>query len=125
MITIGKFARSIASDFRKNPTNSEALLWEKLHKRQFCGLKFLFQHPIFFKENLKRRFFIADFYCSELKLLIEIDGEIHRKHVMYDKVRTDILTQKNISIIRYTNAEVINNINKVLIELKRKVDDQD
>ena len=123
MKTIGKSARNIARELREKPTKAEDYLWSKIRNRQFCGLKFLFQHPIFYTENNNKRFFIADFYCSQIKLLIEIDGEIHSNHVKYDQIRTDIIQQKKIKVIRFSNAEVLGNINKLLIDLKRKLDE--
>lgn len=123
MISVGKQAREIAKELRNNPTKAEAYLWSKIRNRQFCGLKFLFQHPIFYTENNKKRFFIADFYCSQIKLLIEIDGDIHISHMKYDQIRTDIIQQKRMIVIRFLNIEVLENINKLLIDLRRKLDD--
>ena len=59
--------RDICRDFRKNPTEAEALLWESLRNRQIFKLKFRRQYPI--------EGFILDFYCPEVKLGIEIDGK--------------------------------------------------
>ena len=60
---------SKAQLLRNNMTNAEKLLWEKIRKKQILNLKFRSQHPI--------DIFIADFYCHQIKLVIEIDGEIH------------------------------------------------
>jgi cyclase len=57
-----------ADGLRKNPTEEEKILWERL-KAKKLGVKFRRQHPIW---N-----YIADFYCHELKLVIEVDGSIH------------------------------------------------
>ena len=121
MNSIGKYARQTANELRKNPTKAEIVLWTKIRNRQFCGLKFLFQHPIFYTENHKKRFFIADFYCARNKLVIEIDGEIHKNQAKYDNIRTDIIQQKNIRLIRFFNNDVFENINNVLIELKKVI----
>ena len=61
---------------RKNMTHSKRLLWEKLNKKQLLGLRFRRQHPI--------DIFIADFYCHEVRVVIEIDGPIHDNQVEYD-----------------------------------------
>ncbi len=70
----------IARGLRKNQTSSEIILWEELRCRRMMGFKFLRQHPVFYKIDKDRvEFYIADFYCAELKLVIELDGPIHEK----------------------------------------------
>ena len=65
------------------------------------------------------KFFIADFYCSQLKLIIEIDGGVHETQKNYDKIRTEILDlQKKIKVIRFKNDEVLYNIENVLFKLR-------
>jgi very-short-patch-repair endonuclease len=65
-------------ELRKNMTESEKILWDKLKNRKLSGYKFLRQHPIIYKGDLKRlNYFIADFYCHEVKLAVELDGGIH------------------------------------------------
>jgi len=86
------------------------------------GYKFLRQHPIFVFVDGRKRFFIADFYCHELLLVIEIDGEIHRRQRDYDELRTHLLGRKMIGVIRFSNDEVLINVNKTLVELKKRVD---
>jgi very-short-patch-repair endonuclease len=56
---------------RKSMTIPEKLLWDKLKEKQIYGLRFRRQHPI--------EFFIADFYCHQIRLVVEIDGEIHNQ----------------------------------------------
>lgn len=65
-----------------------------------------------------KRFFIADFYCKEKKLVIEIDGGIHEKQREYDKYRTFIIEQLGMRVIRFTNDEVRFETEKVIKELK-------
>jgi len=122
MVLNQNIARKIAKEFRRNKTTTEKLLWEKLRKKQFLGLKFLQQHPIFYKINDHYRFFIADFYCHEKRLIIEVDGSIHHKQQEYDQKRSEILSTKNYKIIRLSNDDVENNINSILIRLKKEVD---
>jgi very-short-patch-repair endonuclease len=86
------------------------------------GYKFLRQHPIFVTVEGQKRFFIADFYCNELLLVIELDGEIHRKQQDYDELRSHILKSKKINVIRFPNAEILIGINSTLIKLKEKVE---
>lgn len=104
--TIKKFAREL----RKNQTPAESLFWEKVRNRRFLGKKinrqFTIQH-----ENImgKKRFFIADFYCHEKKLIIEIDGGIHTlpEQMEYDLIREDILREMGFVVIRFTNEMVL------------------
>ncbi|MBI5700486.1 endonuclease domain-containing protein [Candidatus Saganbacteria bacterium] len=103
---------------RRNQTECETKLWKLLKNRKVIGKKFLRQHPIIFKYNGKNRFLIADFYCHEARLIIEIDGSIHEKQKEYDETREDVLKSLGLSVIRFTNDLVGKNIEKVLSEIK-------
>ena len=95
---------------RKNPTAAEIKMWnEVLRMRQFAHYKFLRQKPI---AN-----FIVDFYCSELRLVIEIDGDTHGKATAYDIERTRLLNARGLTVIRYTNEDVLGNIAGVYDDL--------
>ena len=102
-----------AQYLRENMTEAELLLWEELKGNKLCDLKFRRQHPI--------HKYIADFYCHKIKLIIEIDGDYHQKEEQkeYDIKRTDDLNFLNIRVIRFTNEDVENNIDKVLSEIKK------
>jgi leucyl-tRNA synthetase len=92
---------------RSNPTPYEELLWTVLRKRQLSGYKFLRQHPIYYRiNNSWVEFYIADFYCSELKLIIELDGRIHETTKDYDKDRDEKLLSKGIRVVRIQNEEL-------------------
>ncbi len=67
---------------RENMTNAEKTVWGFMKENQM-GVRFKPQHPI--------DIFIADFYCHELKLIIDLDGEIHEKQKEYDEGRTYLL----------------------------------
>jgi len=95
---------------RKEITIAEKLLWNKLRNKQLEGLKFRRQHPI--------DIFIADFYCHEKKLIVEVDGEIHKYQKEYDEGRTSELEAYGVTVIRFTNDEVINNIKQVIKRIK-------
>jgi very-short-patch-repair endonuclease len=104
-----------ARENRKNPTKAESKIWhEVLRMRQFANFKFLRQKPI---DN-----YIVDFYCSELRLVIEIDGDSHAETVEYDAVRTAVLESLGLQVVRFTNDEVLENIEGVYDELTRKMD---
>jgi formimidoylglutamate deiminase len=63
--------------------------------------------------------FILDFYCDELKLGLEVDGEIHlgKEQAEYDQLRTEYLSEFGISITRVSNERVLNDLKKVLVEI--------
>lgn len=110
--------RVICRRFRKNQTKAEKVFWDKSRNRQIDGYKILRQYPIRFEMDNTIHFFIADFYCHEAKLVIEIDGGIHETQKDYDKMREQIIGQLGYRIIRFSNEEVLNNIDNVLLRLK-------
>jgi leucyl-tRNA synthetase len=113
----------LGRDLRKNQTPSETILWEVLRRKKLLGYKFLRQHPIYYKViNKWVEFFIADFYCSELKLIIELDGKIHETRREYDSDRDSKLLAKGIYVVRIKNEELddINSVTLFLIEIIRK-----
>ena len=100
-----------AKELRKNMTKAEKLLWEELKGKKLGGYKFRNQHPI--------SKFIIDFYCHKKRLGIEIDGAIHntKGHKFYDNDRTGILNDFGITILRFKNEEVFNDLEKVKSEI--------
>ena len=116
--TLGKLARKVSKELRNNSTDAEKKFWGYLKNRQLLNLKFLRQHPVFYTYNNQRSFFIADFYCHELKMVIELDGQIHSKHKDYDQIRTDILEFKNVMVVRFNNEVIIQNLDNALDQLK-------
>ena len=101
---------------RKNETPAEKCLWEELNKKQL-GYKFRRQHPIWI--------FIADFYCHKLKLVIEVDGGIHLlpEQREYDIGREEEIEQFDIRIIRFTNEQVLGNIEKVVERIRKEINE--
>jgi len=98
---------------RENMTSAEKLLWERLSRKQIAGVKFRRQHPI--------DIFIADFYCHEARLVIELDGEIHNKKQEYDEGRTADLEKHFIKVIRFRNSEVETDIENVIKIIENEV----
>ncbi|QRN84405.1 endonuclease domain-containing protein [Chloroflexota bacterium] len=98
---------------RRNPTETEALLWEVLRKKQMDGFRFRRQHII--------HTFIVDFYCPEAKLIIEIDGGIHAAQTEYDGFREEVLVQMGYGVIRFTNEQVMKKVSTVLEEIRIKL----
>jgi very-short-patch-repair endonuclease len=122
-ITTQQIARLTARELRKNQTNAEELFWQKVRNRQFLGLRFLRQHPLYYRYNNKLRFFICDFYCHEKQLVVEVDGGIHELQGDYDLKRSEILENKNYHIIRFKNENIFKDINHVLIKLKKIIEE--
>jgi very-short-patch-repair endonuclease len=104
-------------EFRKNPTPSEIALWQILRNRKINGEKFRRQHPIKVIYEGRIRYFIADFYCDQKKLVIEVDGKIHENQREYDEYRTFLINQLGIRVIRITNEE-LNDITAVTAKIK-------
>ena len=96
--------RVLSRNNRKNPTKSETIFWKLLSYKKL-NLKFLRQKPI--------GRFILDFYCSELLLCIEIDGDSHDTKQYLDKSRDLYLEQRKIKTVRFKNEEILNEIEKV------------
>jgi len=100
-----------AEELRKNQTEDEKLLWSYIKSNQL-GVRFKRQHPIWM--------YIADFYCHELKLIIELDGSVHlQKAVMEnDKIREEDLKSFGIRVIRFSNSELRTDLAKVIEKIR-------
>jgi very-short-patch-repair endonuclease len=103
-------------ELRQPLTKTEKILWEYLRNRKLDGLKFRRQHPI--------DKFIADFYCHEKKLIVELDGAVHDEKVNadYDKARTYELADSGIRVIRFRNNEIEKNIEMVLTQIRKAIE---
>ena len=103
---------SNAKKLRENQTEAEEKLWLAIKDNQIEGYKFRRQHPI--------SIYVADFYCHALKLVIELDGEYHldEEQQLLDKKRTADLEFQGLKIIRFTNEEIITNLEEVLEKIK-------
>jgi len=93
---------------RRTQTSSEAILWEALRSRRVAGLKFRRQHPF--------GRYIADFYCPQAGLVVEIDGPNHnaKRQLEYDRSRDEELVSRDLRIIRFTTEQEENNPEHVL-----------
>lgn len=104
-----------ADTLRTNSTPSEKILWQHLKGKRLMGLKFRRQHPA--------NQFILDFYCHEIRLVIELDGSIHdlpeRKE--YDKGRQYCLEEFGLTVIRFRNEEINSNLPEVLQKIKKLI----
>ncbi len=104
----------LARENRSNPTEAENRIWQKvLRMRQFADYKFLRQKPV--------GDYIVDFYCAGLQLVIEIDGDSHAETAEYDAERTRFLGSLGLRVIRFSNDDVLRNIEGVYEELSKTI----
>ena len=103
-----------AKKLRNEPTASEIIFWSLL-KQHFPDYRFKRQHPI--------SQYIADFYCHKLKLVIEIDGAFHLSYEskINDKIRDEFMQSLGLEIIRFTNQEVCEKGENVIMRLKKMI----
>jgi very-short-patch-repair endonuclease len=98
-----------ARELRRKETPAEALLWERLRGRRLAGAKFRRQHSF--------GPFIADFYCRETRLVVELDGPIHDSRRDQDAVRDDWARANGLSVLRFSNQQVLGEVDLVLAEI--------
>jgi very-short-patch-repair endonuclease len=101
-----------ARELRKTLTHAERVLWEALKNRKLSGLKFRRQHPIYC--------YIADFYCHEIRMVVELDGGVHHEidQQEHDRSRDLVISELGIRILRFKNEEVMSNIGDVMEKIK-------
>ena len=99
-----------ARELRNNSTETEILLWKFLKGRQMCGYDFHRQKPL--------DKYIVDFFCNELMLVIEIDGDSHIGKEKYDKVRQNRLESVGIRFLRFDAMKVYYHTDSVLKEIE-------
>ena len=107
-----KNLKELARQLRKTGTNSEVRLWKYLRNKQL-GCDFHRQKPI---GN-----YIVDFYCSQLKLAIEVDGYSHQTETVLkkDEETEEYLKKLGISVLRFTDEQVLDNTEGVLKEIEK------
>jgi len=98
---------------REKETESEKKLWNEVLRRKKLGVKFTRQKPI--------NRFIVDFYCSELSLVVEVDGGYNNVQKDNDRLRDEFLKKCGITTVRVSDKEVVNDIDKVRKKLKEFV----
>jgi very-short-patch-repair endonuclease len=97
---------------RRHMTVPEIILWSRLRLKKLDGYKFRRQQPIFD--------YIVDFYCNELRLIVEVDGEIHSlsENLDSDLKREKILKTNGYYIIRLSNFEVETDPDTAIIKIR-------
>jgi very-short-patch-repair endonuclease len=105
----------LAKELRKRQTKAETLFWQEVRNHNCLGYKFYRQRIILD--------YIVDFYCKELKLVIEIDGSIHSReqNQLYDKIRSTDLESIGLTVLRYTNDQILSSLPTVLEDLKQRI----
>lgn len=105
-----------AEELRKFCTWEEEIIWGFLKGNQL-GIKFRRQHPLLF--------YIADFYCHQLKLVIEIDGSVHNKEdvKINDNIRQQEIEDLGITVIRFSNSQVKHNPGIILEQINKKIEE--
>ncbi|WP_299098602.1 endonuclease domain-containing protein [uncultured Winogradskyella sp.] len=102
----------LARQLRKNSTLPEVLLWQNIKQRAY-GVQFHRQVPMLE--------YIADFYCHEIGLVIEIDGDSHEYSFLYDVKRQKEIEAYGVTFLRFSNEEVKKNMFSVLLVIEEKV----
>ena len=103
--------RQFARHLRYQLTECERLLWRQLRNRGLAGFKFRRQHPC--------PPYVLDFYCAELRLVVELDGGQHFDEAgrAKDRLRTAYLQHHGLEVLRFSNLDVIRNLEGVLTEI--------
>jgi very-short-patch-repair endonuclease len=98
--------KPLTREMRHESTPEEDLLWQRLRNRNVLRLKFRRQHTI--------DRFILDFYCSEARLAIEVEGAIHQYTQEEDTIRREYLENIGLKVLRFSNEEVNTNLDSVV-----------
>ena len=111
-----QFKREFARDLRENATEAERKLWSFLRRKHVSGLRFRRQQPM--------GPYVADFFCSAAKLIVELDGGQHGTDEAraYDEARTRWLEQRGYRVLRIANIEFLANPEDVVVGIWRAVE---
>ncbi|MBP1467702.1 DUF559 domain-containing protein [Candidatus Chloroploca sp. M-50] len=104
----------VARTFRKEPTGSEAILWNALRGKQLGGRKFRRQQPI--------GSFVVDFFCSEERLIVEVDGAIHANQIEADRARQELIESLGLRFVRVSAALVEQDLPRALEAIRAAFD---
>ena len=110
---IGRISKNIARNLRKNSTEAEKILWQRLRNKQLEGFKFR-------RQQILGRY-IVDFVNFERKLVIELDGSQHALEKERDRKRDHWLEAQGFEVLRYWNNEVFENLDGVLETVREKL----
>ena len=107
-----KDQKLLRQNLRNNKTAPEAVFWQVVKGKQIDGLKFRRQYGF--------GPYVLDFYCPEIRLCIELDGEVHKSADAdeYDRMRTQFLNENDITVKRYDNEVVYRNVEGIIREIR-------
>jgi len=109
---LDEFARQL----RKQMTPAEQKRWNALRRKQLDGLRF--------RRQIALGSFIVDFICSEKRLIIEVDGDIHKDQMDYDAARTEHLETYGYRVLRFRNDQVLKELGSVLETIRQAASEQ-
>jgi very-short-patch-repair endonuclease len=107
--------RTYAKELRREMTPAEGKLWEKLRAGRLNGLHFRRQQIV--------DHYIVDFYCHQVKLIVEVDGDVHFKQEDYDQERDSCLKAMGLCVLRFWNTDVNENMDEVLDAILRECEE--
>lgn len=102
-----------AHDMRINSTKGEIKFWSELLRKRQCGYQFYRQKILYH--------YIVDFYCSKLKLVIEIDGTSHDIKKDYDEHRDKILQSYGLKVLHYNDIKVLSNFHLIEKDFQEQI----
>ncbi|HMN18118.1 MAG: DUF559 domain-containing protein [Ignavibacteriota bacterium] len=109
--------KEYARKLRNNSTFTEIQLWNYLKKKQLRGYDFDRQKPI---DN-----YIVDFYCKDLMLAIEVDGESHYGNTDKDKKKDKRLNELGIAVLRFDDLDIVYKLDKVIEKIEKWIDENE
>ena len=115
-------AKKTCRELRRRSTPTEEIFWSAVRDRRFLGRKFYRQHPIFVDHMGRESFYVADFYCHQEKLVVEIDGKIHELQVERDNLRTAMINECGVKVVRFKNEEIEKSLSEVMRRLKELIE---
>jgi very-short-patch-repair endonuclease len=113
-VTYKPSLKQIARKLRKNMTLAEILLWQEIKGKKLLGFDFHRQKPI--------DEYIVDFYCPQLKLVIEIDGDSHDGKEEADKIRQERLESLGLTVMRFWDSDVKCNVDGIVEQLREWIE---
>jgi very-short-patch-repair endonuclease len=115
MLPYNRNLKQRSRQLRKNMTDAERLLWAKIRLKQLKGYQFYRQKPV--------GDYIVDFLCPRAKLVVEVDGSQHLSDetIEYDGTRDEYLSGLGLRVLRFTNSDVLTNIDGVVENIGKKI----
>lgn len=105
--------RQRSRELRRTMTPAERVLWNELRGGKLAGKRFRRQQII--------GGYIADFYCHEAGLVIELDGAVHEQQRDYDRAREESIRLFGLTVVRFTNDEILQQLPRVLETIRRVI----